>query len=156
MLSWFMGLAIHHKVMIIGFYLLGIILVILWARFITKRLEPKTLPADKLSHSAEKCEKSPSRPCEDDNHQKPKKRFRIFHLLGSCIHSIKSNCIRYSTDNEGDNHKQPAHRVEPENFGRVRVRVILPLPQSHIRNIVARLRKLVNQSGKEPVMKGIR
>jgi hypothetical protein len=151
MLSWFMSLAIHHKVMIIGFYLLGIILLFLWARFITKRFEPKTLLANKFSHGTEKCEKSSSRPYEDDNHQKPKCQFRICRLLSSCRHILKDKGVRYPTDNCGDQCKQPTHRVKSKNFRRVRVRIIFPLSQPHIRNIVARLRKVVNQSGKEPL-----
>jgi hypothetical protein len=150
MLSWFMSLAIHHKVMIIGFYLLGIILLFLWAIFITKRFGSKTLSADNLSRTTEKCKKGTTRRHKDTTHQKPKSQFRICRLLSSCCHIFKDKGVRYPTDNCGDQCKQPARRVESKNFGRVRVRAIFSLSQPHIRSIVNKLRRRVNESGKEP------
>ena len=154
MISWFQGLAIGGKLVAIGFQLLGIILVIAWAVFITKKQDAKRLPADTLSQGIENQKKSPARPYEDNKHQKQKGEFRIWHLLGSCLHNVEGKCVRPSADDEGDKCKQATHWVQPKNFGRIRV--ILRFSESHMRTIVNWLRRRVNQSGKEPCRRRIR
>jgi hypothetical protein len=134
-ISWFMSLTIGGKLIAIGFQLLGVILLIAWAVFITKRLG--SMPAVTLSQDAENRKKSTARQYKNSTHQKRKNQVGICRLLGSCHHIIKDNGVRYPTDNCGDQCKQPAQRVEPKNFGFIRV--ILLFPISHIRNIVAKL-----------------
>jgi hypothetical protein len=39
MWNWFVSLAFGDRVMVVALYILGVVVVILWARFITKRLD---------------------------------------------------------------------------------------------------------------------
>jgi hypothetical protein len=147
MLSWFTSLAIYDKVMIIGFYLLGIILVTLWARFIARRYPAKRLPFDTLfSHNQgiENKENTTSSCCKDDKHQKAKKRCVIWSLLGKCLNNVKENYIRYSTNNKGDNQNHPSRWCHASRT------ILMMFSQRHIGHIVSSLRRAVNQSGKEP------
>jgi hypothetical protein len=119
MLSWFMSLTIGGKLIIVGFQLLGIIVLWAWAVFIAERLDTKRLPTEMPSQGIEECKQSTARHYKGTKHQKPKSQFGICRLLGGCHHIIKDNGVRYLTDNCGDQCKQPAHRVKPKNFGRV-------------------------------------
>ena len=152
MISWFQSLSIGGKLIIIGFWLLGIILLWAWAVFITKRLElgimPTEIRSQNLSQDAENRKKRAARRYKDSTHKKPKSQFGICRLLSSCRHIVKDNGIRYPANNCGDQCKQPSQRVETKNFGDIRV--ILRFLQSHIRNIVAKLRRCVNHVYTEP------
>jgi len=148
MISLFQSLTIGGKLIIIGFWLLGIIVLWAWAVFIARRLDARRLPTKILSQGIEECKKSAPRSYKGAKHQKPQSQFWIRRLLSSCHHIIKDNGVRCPADNCGDQCKQPAHRVKSKDFGRIRV--IPPISISHIRTIVNRLRRRVNQSGKEP------
>jgi hypothetical protein len=123
-ISWFLSLAIHDKLMIIGFWMLGIILLYTWAVFITKRLGVKSLPAEYPSQASENPKQGTARHYEASKHQKPKDQFRIRRLLGSCCHIVKDKGVRCPAHSSGGQSKQPTQRVEPKNLGRVRI--ILP------------------------------
>jgi hypothetical protein len=153
-ISWFLSLDIGDKLIVIGCWLLGVIALLAWDVFIAKRLDAKRLPTNTLSQGVEECKKSTTRPYKDSNHQKHKGKFRIHyacHLLSGFHQIVKNDSIGYSTNNEGDECKEPPHRIQPKKFGLLRF--ILPSPISvpcHIGTIVNKLLRRVNQSGKEP------
>lgn len=147
MLDWFNSLTVTDKVMVVGFFTLGVILVTLWAMFIAKRHDAKELPADTLpfhKDSIENCKDATSSHYEDENQQKPKKRCVIWSFLGKCLNSVKEDHIRYPPDDKGDNQNQPSGRCHPSRT------ILMGFSQSHIRIIVNWLRRIVNHSGKEP------
>jgi hypothetical protein len=148
-ISWFQNLTIGDKLIIIGFWLLGIIILIAWAVFITKRLG--SMPAVMLSQDAENRKKGTARRYKDNTHQKSKSQFRICRLLSSCRHILKDKGVRYPTDNCGDQCKQPAHYIQPKNCGRIRTAILSFSKSCHIRTIVNIAKRRVNQSGKEPM-----
>ena len=144
MISWFMSLTIGGKLIAIGFQLLGVILLWAWAVFITKKLG--SMPAVTLSQEGEKPKKGTTRQYKNSTHQKRKSQVRICRLLGSCHHIIKDNGVRCPTNNTRDQSKQPTQRIQPKYFSVFGI----VIPKSHIDTIVNKLRRRVNQSGKEP------
>lgn len=142
MISWFPSPTVGGTLLFVGFWLLGIILLYAWAVFITKRLRPKSLPAEHSSQASENPKQGTARHYEPSKRQKTKSQFRICRLLSSCCDIVKDKSVRYPTHNSREQCKQPAQRVEPKNFRCIRV--ILQFPISHIRTIVNKLQRGVN------------
>jgi hypothetical protein len=148
MISWFQSLTIGGKLIIIGFWLLGILLLVAWAIFITRKLS--SMPAVVPSQEAENGKKATTNPYKASTYHKPKSQFGICRLLSSCRHIVKDKSVRHATNNTRHQSKQPTQCIQPKNCSRIRT-VILPFSSWHISAIVNKLRRRVNQSGKEPM-----
>ena len=146
MISWFQSLTIGDTLMTIGFWLLGVLLLYVWAVFITKRLGVKRLPTVSLSQGGENRKKATASRYEGSKHQKRKSQFGVCRLLGSRCDIVKDKGVRYPADNSRDQQKQPTQCIQAKYLGALRI----VIPKSHIATIVNKLRRRVNQSGKEP------
>jgi hypothetical protein len=158
MISWFQSFAITHTVMLISLLIIGILALMAWAKFIEKRYDAGKLPLvtpsslNECNERIEKRKNANSRRHEAENQQKPKERFVVWlSFLRECIGKLRTNWQQYQVNSEGDNPNYPRLQSKPKNFGRIRVILAFPaFPMFHIRTIVNKLRRLVNQSGKEP------
>jgi hypothetical protein len=130
-LEWFQSLPITGKVAIIAGHILVLLLIMLDAIATSQKGDANKSP------TAMTCSSEPAVKLIQAIRNSPKKgnlyntNKRVGQLLNLfCNKSLIKHLFYYQTCDEGD---KPTHKV-----------------QSHIRNIVAKLRKLVNQNGKEP------
>jgi hypothetical protein len=130
----FWGFSIADKIIAVAGFVLIILLIILWEvvkaeRHDTKRLSTATPYL--IIKSAEKHIHTTSTYSNNGNLRKHHSRGVIrCYLLETFRNSLRKHHVYYETDNNGDS---PTHTV-----------------QRHISTIVNKLRRRVNQSGKEP------
>lgn len=115
MFNEFAGLAFNGKIMVVALHFVGIIFVILWARFVVKRLGVglvyRFIAFPKQGD--EKSKNSASRHNKDYGMDNPLKQVVVGQdLLGESGDTVKSLCLYHSSDKGRDNDKQhrfPVH-----------------------------------------------
>ena len=110
MWNTFVNLDVNGKVFVIALYIVGVLLVILWGRFISRRLGNGLiyrLIASSAKQKIEKAESTTSRYYEYESLEKPKKEAIVWqYLLGKVAHIFKKVVLYYSSDNERNNQEQ--------------------------------------------------
>ena len=154
-LSWYQSFAIDHPLVLITLLILGIIALIAWARFIEKRYDAKKLPMitpsslNERNEGIENPKNTNGGQYEAENQQKQKEGFIVWSsLLRQCIGNLRTNWQQQQVNSEGDNPNYPCLQSKPKNLGGIGV--IFLFSMFHIRTIVNKLRRRVNESGKEP------
>ena len=142
----FRSLTATGKIAVVAGFILMILLVTLWARWLTRKHDAMKLPvsvqpsANKL---VEKCKDATSESTNSNDLQKQRKNRVIWHcLLSTFRNDLRKWRFQYHAEDDGYNQKDPVQTQTRTRFS---------FPQSrHIRTIVNKLRRRVNQSGKEP------
>jgi len=107
----FIALDTGGKIMVVALHLLGIAIVILYAKFTVKKQSVKTL--QKIFSSKQTIEESigtTSRCHKNNNMQNHTEKAAVRqHLLSKVFYPIKRICLYYSTDNKRNDQKQHLH-----------------------------------------------
>jgi len=107
----FINLDFNGKVVAIALYILGVLLVILWARFITKRFNGGILYrliASSPKQEMENTKDTSSRCYKSDEMQKPLEKTIIWQqLLSKICNTLRKGIFYCSPKNEGNNQEQP-------------------------------------------------
>jgi hypothetical protein len=148
----FLNLTVGGKVAVVASYILAMLLIMLWATFPTRKRDVKTLPMNTTYSTEQPIEKPKnctSNCYENENLQKPEEGGIIGSgLLSKLPNGIKKWCVYYSANEDRQNPKQHFLWSIINSIGRARTTCIFS--RWHIKYIVNKLQRRVNQSGKEP------
>jgi hypothetical protein len=136
LVQYFQSLSVMGKVAVIAGYILMALLLILWEKSRTRRHAATGLPTVIPTFNIEETQKfihTIPTSASKDNQYKPHKRPR--HLLETFRSNLSKSIVYCKSRTDS---KNPAYHLQQD------------IPK-HIRTIVNRLTRIVNQSGKEPM-----
>ena len=130
MTLWFLsdkfnGLALSVKAVLVLLHLSGVVLVVLWARFVSRRFRGRgvllklfdRLVASPSEQKAENAECTTSRYYENEALEKPKEEVVVWqHLLSKGLNILEKVGLHCLPNNEGNNQR---HYESPTHAGRI-------------------------------------
>jgi hypothetical protein len=151
MTIWFLSEQFHSfsiagKLTAIASFILVILLITLLDIYVAKRHATNKSPTEQLAEN---------RPDDNSRHtncggmpQHRKGGVAWHYPLSNILNNWRNNPIHYYSEHDGTTHNRspPSGRTKP-------TRIVFGFSRSHIRTIVNKLRRRVNQSGKEPCRK---
>ena len=137
----FRALPAAGKMAVIGGYILVFLLALLWARFLFRKQDAKTLSTDAQlpRHPTKDTHDCADNPEESGNFEKPKQDGIIrLGLFGKFPNNGSNWYLHYQTEDKRQDDKQ--HSLKP----------VIIRCSAHMHTILNKLQRRVNQSGKEP------